>query len=244
MHDIRQAFRAMKAAPVVSAVAILSLALGIGANTAMFSILDSLLLRTLPVREPQRLATIGQANGVRTSWTNPIWEAIRDRPELFDGAFAWSSTRFNLSRTGPTEFVDGLWASGRYFDGRLFGNVGVRLDKGYRLTTNPWQQANRGPDGEAIPSGKYQHHPERFTLDPALADMSEVTESYGVTYALTRNVNAYVVLAESFRQANGAAVDFTGEAIGQQGRRAFVRTTLYDARGGVLALARATWVAR
>ena len=48
MHEIRQAFRAMRAAPIVSAVAILSLALGIGANTAMFSILDSLLLRSLP----------------------------------------------------------------------------------------------------------------------------------------------------------------------------------------------------
>ncbi len=100
MHEIRNAFRALKAAPVVSAVAILSLALGIGANTAMFSILDSLLLRTLPVRDPQQLVTLGQANNVRTSWTNPIWEAIRDRPELFDGAFAWSSTRFNLRSGG------------------------------------------------------------------------------------------------------------------------------------------------
>ena len=60
MHEIRQAFRAMRAAPIVSAVAILSLALGIGANTAMFSILDSLLLRSLPVRDPQRLVIVGQ----------------------------------------------------------------------------------------------------------------------------------------------------------------------------------------
>ena len=74
----------MKAAPVVSAVAILSLALGIGANTAMFSILDSLLLRSLPVKDPQRLVMVGQLPNGRTSWTNPIWEAIRDRPELFE----------------------------------------------------------------------------------------------------------------------------------------------------------------
>ena len=60
MREIRNAFRAMKAAPVVSAVAILSLALGIGANTAMFSILDSLLLRSLPVKDPQRLVMVGQ----------------------------------------------------------------------------------------------------------------------------------------------------------------------------------------
>ena len=60
MHEIRHAFRALRAAPVVSAVAILSLALGIGANTAMFSILDSLLLRSLPVADPQRLVMVGQ----------------------------------------------------------------------------------------------------------------------------------------------------------------------------------------
>ena len=116
MHEIRNAFRAMRAAPVVSAVAILSLALGIGANTAMFSILDSLLLRSLPVKDPQRLVMVGQLPNGRTSWTNPIWEAIRDRPELFDGTLAWSSTRFNLSQGGPTEFVDGVWTTGRYFD--------------------------------------------------------------------------------------------------------------------------------
>ena len=112
MHEIRNALRAMKAAPVVSAVAILSLALGIGANTAMFSILDSLLLRSLPVKDPQRLVMVGQQPNGRTSWTNPIWEAIRDRPELFEGVIAWSSTRFNLAQGGPTEFVDGVWASG------------------------------------------------------------------------------------------------------------------------------------
>jgi predicted permease len=116
MHEIRNAFRAMRAAPVVSAVAILSLALGIGANTAMFSILDSLLLRSLPVKDPQGLVMVGQLPNGRTSWTNPIWEAIRDRPELFDGALAWASTRFNLSLGGPTEYVDGVWTSGRYFD--------------------------------------------------------------------------------------------------------------------------------
>jgi hypothetical protein len=74
MQDVRDAFRSLAATPVASAVAILSLALGIGANTAIFSILDSLILRTLPVKEPQRLVMID-----RGSWTNPIWEAIRDR---------------------------------------------------------------------------------------------------------------------------------------------------------------------
>jgi putative ABC transport system permease protein len=111
MQDIRDAFRSLVATPVVSAVAIVSLALGIGANTAIFSILDSLILRTLPVKEPQRLVMID-----RGSWTNPIWEAIRDRQQPFDGATAWSPTRFNLAAGGQTDLVDGVWASGQFFD--------------------------------------------------------------------------------------------------------------------------------
>jgi putative ABC transport system permease protein len=111
MRDLRDAFRSLVATPVVSVVAILSLALGIGANTAIFSILDSLILRTLPVNEPQRLVMID-----RGSWTNPIWEAIRDRQQAFEGATAWSPTRFNLAAGGQTELVDGVWASGRFFE--------------------------------------------------------------------------------------------------------------------------------
>jgi putative ABC transport system permease protein len=130
MQDLRDGFRGLVATPVVSIVAVLSLALGIGANTAIFSILDSLMLRTLPVREPQRLAVIGMGDQIVRSWTNPIWEAIRDRRDVVDGAFAWSTTRFNLSQGGVTNLVDGVWASGGYFQtlgvqamlGRVFGD--------------------------------------------------------------------------------------------------------------------------
>jgi predicted permease len=111
MQHLREAFRSLAATPVVSGVAILSLALGIGANTAIFSILDSLILRMLPVQAPQQLVLLD-----RGSWTNPIWEAIRDRREAFGGATAWSSTRFNLAAGGQTELVDGIWASGQFFD--------------------------------------------------------------------------------------------------------------------------------
>ncbi|HJR59229.1 MAG TPA: ABC transporter permease [Vicinamibacterales bacterium] len=115
MSDLRDAFRALRATPVVTVVAILSLALGIGANTAIFSILNSLILKTLPVKEPQALAllTIGPA---RSSWTYPQWEQLRRHAHLVDGALVWSGTRFNLAPGGQSEMVDGLWASGRYFD--------------------------------------------------------------------------------------------------------------------------------
>jgi predicted permease len=113
MPDVRDALRALRATPVISAVAVLSLALGIGANTAIFSIVNTLSLRSLPVRDPQRLVLLEG----RRSWTNPIWEQIRDRQDrLFDSAFAWTDTRFNLSASGGTRFVNGIWASGRFFD--------------------------------------------------------------------------------------------------------------------------------
>jgi hypothetical protein len=68
----------------------------------------------------------------RMSWTNPIWEQIRDRGDLFAGSFAWSSTRFNLAAGGQSELVDGLWASGGYFDvlgvRPLLGRVFTRDD--------------------------------------------------------------------------------------------------------------------
>ena len=137
MSDVRDALRALRATPVISAVAVLSLALGIGANTAIFSIVDSLMLRSLPVKDPQRLVLLKDR-----SWTNPIWEQIRDRQDqLFQSVFAWSGTRFNLSESGQTDFVSGLWASGRFFE-----VLGVSAILG-RTFTPADDARGGGPDG-------------------------------------------------------------------------------------------------
>jgi hypothetical protein len=149
IQDVRDGYRALKSTPVVTAVAILSLALGIGANTAIFSVLDTLLLRSLPVEAPRQLVILGDERGRRPYWTNPIWEQIRDRAELFDdapggvfdGAFAVSSTRFNLARRGESEFVDGLWASGNTFD-----VLGVPAMLGRTFTSRD-DRPGGGPDG-------------------------------------------------------------------------------------------------
>jgi predicted permease len=134
---LRHAFRALRAAPLVTAVAVLSLALGIGANTAIFSIVDVLLLRSLPVPEAGRLALLTTTRG-SADWSNPLWEQIRDRPQLFDGTTAWSSGPFNLSASGQTDFIDGIVASGSFFEvlrvpailGRTFGPADDRRDGG------------------------------------------------------------------------------------------------------------------
>ena len=137
MADVRDAIRSLRAAPLVTIAALSSLTLGIGANTALFSIVDSLLLRPLPVAEPDRLVRLEGG-----SWTNPIWEQIRARQdEVFDGAFAWSPERFDLSQGGETEFVDGAYASGR-----MFTVLGVHPAVG-RLLTEADDVHGGGPDG-------------------------------------------------------------------------------------------------
>src|SRR5262245_15078158 len=111
-EDLRHGFRQIVRNPGFMAVAVLTLALGIGANAALFSIFNSLVLRPLPVRDPGSLALL--TNG---SWSYPIWSEIAAREtELFDGTFAWSAQRFDLSAGGLTDPVDGAYVSGRLFD--------------------------------------------------------------------------------------------------------------------------------
>ena len=92
MQDLRLALRTLRATPVVTAVAILSLALGIGANTAIFSIVNSLALRTLAAAEPQRLALVGgsRMSGARASFSYATFDQIRRYGQAFDGALAYS----------------------------------------------------------------------------------------------------------------------------------------------------------
>ena len=130
MQDWRFAWRSLRSTPVVTAAAVLSLALGIGANTAMFSLVDSLLLRPLPVREPDRLVTLTTVrNPGRDWWSNAIWEQIRRREGVFSSAAAWGRNRFDLSRGGERQLVEGLFVSGSFFD-----TLGVSAGLGRLLT--------------------------------------------------------------------------------------------------------------
>jgi len=130
-RDVRYAFRLFARQRTFAVVIIGTLALGIGANTAFFSIVDSLLLRRLPVADPDRLARLVDARpSGQQSWTYPIWEEIQRRADRFDGAFAWTrfDAQFNLTQGGETQFAHGVWASAGSFDvlgvkpalGRLF----------------------------------------------------------------------------------------------------------------------------
>ena len=101
LQDLRYALRALGHHAAFTAVAVLSLALGIGGVTALFSILNSITLKPLPVRDPGRVALLDGG-----SWTNPVWEAIRDRQAgIVDGAFAWATDRLNLSPAGAADMA-------------------------------------------------------------------------------------------------------------------------------------------
>jgi putative ABC transport system permease protein len=124
-RDLRYGARLLRLNPGFALVAILSLALGVGANTAIFQLLDAVRLRTLPVAEPQQLMEIriadttggrsGQFSGRRPNLTNPLWERIRDRQQPFSSALAWSGAAFNLTAGGEARYAQGLWVSGDFF---------------------------------------------------------------------------------------------------------------------------------
>jgi putative ABC transport system permease protein len=114
VQDARYAFRALRSSPGFAAVAILSLALGIGANTAIFSLIDSVILKTLPVAHPEQLLQVTM--GKSAYFTNPIWEQIRDRQDVFSGIFVYGGGRFNLAAGGEARYAQGNFASGQFFD--------------------------------------------------------------------------------------------------------------------------------
>jgi predicted permease len=124
LQDLRYGARQLRLSPGFASVAVLSLALGIGANTAIFQLVDAVRLRTLPVRAPQELVTIDfEAGAVRSGWsstrspslTYPLWDEIRKRQQAFSGMASWSAARFNLASGGEGRYAEGLYVSGGFF---------------------------------------------------------------------------------------------------------------------------------
>ncbi|MFC1639537.1 ADOP family duplicated permease [Gemmatimonadota bacterium] len=128
LADIRYAARSLRHSPGFTAVAILSLGLGIGANTAIFSLYNALMLRALPVRNPQELVQVTFGDD-RTDFTNPLWEELYEQQDALSGVFAFVDLSFNLADGGEVRNVSGNWVSGDFFPvlgvrpvvGRLLG---------------------------------------------------------------------------------------------------------------------------
>jgi predicted permease len=134
LQDIHFAFRSFRKAPLFVFVAVLSLAFGIGANTAIFTLTDQILLRALPVENPNQLVLFsaqGRHYGNNQGWNRisyPMYQDFRDRNTVFSGMFCFRETDYSLGYAGRTERVSGEVVSGNYFPvlgvtaalGRLF----------------------------------------------------------------------------------------------------------------------------
>jgi putative ABC transport system permease protein len=167
-RDLRYGARVLRQSPGFTLVAVLSLALGIGANAAIFTLMDAIRLRSLPVRSPEqlvrvRIADMSRARGAvnrDNSVTYRIWEQIRQRQRALSGVFAWSDASFNLSPEGEVRMAPGLWVTGDFFPvlgiepaaGRLFGPADDRRGCGLpgAVVSYAFWKSDLGGDASAI----------------------------------------------------------------------------------------------
>jgi putative ABC transport system permease protein len=186
-QDLRYGFRMLLKSRGFTAIALLMLALGIGANTAIFQLIDAVRLRSLPVAKPEELADIHIVNlekaqgnfSKRPSVTNRIWEQIRDNQDAFSGIVAWHSTEFNLTTSGQARYAAGLWVSGDFFN-----VLGVRPTVG-RVFTGPDDRPGCDTPGAVI---SYWFWQSEFGGDPAVIGRKltvdfQAVEVIGVTPA-------------------------------------------------------------
>jgi predicted permease len=136
LQDLRFALRTLRKSPAFAATALLTLALGIGANTAIFQLLDAVRLRSLPVTDPTSLVKVQIKGGLHgfgwsendTALSTALWEQIRKQQGAFSGFFAWRGGRYALGDGDRERLAEGVWVSGEMFPslgivpvrGRLF----------------------------------------------------------------------------------------------------------------------------
>ncbi len=133
IQDLRYALRMLRKHPSFTFVAVLTLALGIGANAAIFSFTDAVLLQSLPVKDPSQLTTIAandptSGSDANNSFSYPMYQDLRDKNDVFSGVLARGGAQMNVSYDGRNDRVCGELVSGNYFEvlgvrpwaGRLF----------------------------------------------------------------------------------------------------------------------------
>jgi putative ABC transport system permease protein len=122
--DLRFGLRQLRLNPTFTAVAVLSLALGIGANTAIFQLIDAIRLRSIPVGKPKELGYLDFVKGSRRSgwwstrsanFTSNLWDSVQRQQQAFSGMAAWSAQDFNLAQEGKARYAQGQFVSGDFF---------------------------------------------------------------------------------------------------------------------------------
>jgi predicted permease len=156
-NDIRYGARMLRRSPGFSAVAILSLGLGIGANTAIFSLIDQVLLKMLPVKEPERLVVFHWGGA---SFTYNQYRRLHDDARLFSGVLGYSPVRLNLSIGGELQPPGG----GHLVTGNYFSILGVNAILGRVITP----EDDRVPGAHRVAVISYGYWKRRFAMEPGV----------------------------------------------------------------------------
>jgi len=177
-RDLRYAIRILSKSKLFTVVAVLSLALGIGANTAVFTLLDQVILRLLPVRNPEQLVLLtwkGSHYGNNTgsnALSYPMYRDFRDRNQVFSGVICRYMLELSVGARGQTERAPGELVSGNYFQ-----VLGVGAAVGRTIAT----------DDDVVPGGhplvvlSYDYWAERFAADPNVVGREIIVNGHTLT---------------------------------------------------------------
>jgi predicted permease len=179
LSDFRFALRNLRRSPLFTFIAVASLALGIGANTAIFTLLDQLILRMLPVKNPQQLVMIwstgphmGNNRGSRAS-SYPMYQDYQRQAQAFSYVFCRFATPLSISFNGQTERVQAELVSGNYFQA-----LGVQPAIGRVFSP---EQDDRIYEGHPSVVLGYQYWATRFASDPSVVGQKIVVNNYPMT---------------------------------------------------------------
>ena len=178
LHDLRYALRTLRRSPLFASVAVLSLALGIGANTAIFTLIDQLILQLLPVRHPEQLVLLtarGHHYGSNTgsnAISYPMYQDFRDKNAVFSGMFCRHGMTMSLNFGGRTELVAGEMVSGNYLP--VLG-VGAAAGRVFTASDDLIQ------GGHPLAVLSYSYWKTRFGGDPNVIGKKVVVNGYPLT---------------------------------------------------------------
>jgi putative ABC transport system permease protein len=166
--DLKYALRRLAKNPAFFATACVSLALGIGANTAAFSVVNAVLLRSLPVKDPASLAVVStKYAGFKYSLSYPAYTYLRDHSPSLDGLVAFRAQPLNVGAGGTTERVTGMLVSGNYFD-----VLGVRTATGSPIGADDDRVPGSGGARGFVAVLSHQYWTRRFNRDAAIVGSS------------------------------------------------------------------------
>jgi predicted permease len=179
VSDLKFALRNLAKSKMFTLVAVASLALGIGANTAIFTLLDQLLLRLLPVRDPDQLVMIwttgphmGSNRGYHQA-SYPMYQDFQQKAQAFSYVFCRRETSLSVSFSGQTERVDGELVSGNYFQA-----LGVKAAVGRVFTP---EEDDRVYKGHPVVVLSYPYWVTRFAADPGVVGQKMLVNDYPMT---------------------------------------------------------------